>query len=86
MTASLSTRARWRSRAWKNFGRRRCACRAPGKDAPHEATTHARPAAAAPVPPEGSVAAILPYVQKEQEDGIWKKVETDLTELIEEKT
>jgi len=38
------------------------------------------------VPPEGSVAAILPYVQKEQEDGIWKKVETGLTELIEEKT
>ena len=57
--------------------------RAGGKDATHEATTHA---AAAPVPPEGSVAAILPYVQKEQEDGIWKKVETDLTELIEEKT
>ena len=33
--------------------------RAGGKDATHEATTHARPAAAAPVPPEGSVAAIL---------------------------
>jgi hypothetical protein len=60
--------------------------RAGGKDATHEATTHARLAVAAPVPPEGSVAAILPYVQKEQEDGIWKKVETGLTELIEEKT
>ena len=33
--------------------------RAGGKDAAHEATTHARPAAAAPVPPEVSVAAIL---------------------------
>ena len=32
--------------------------RAGGKDATHEATTHARPAAAAPVS-EGSVAAIL---------------------------
>ena len=37
--------------------------RAGGKDAAHEATTHARPAAAAPVPPEGSVAAILEAVR-----------------------
>ena len=37
--------------------------RAGGKDATHEATTHARPAAAAPVPPEGSVAAILEAVR-----------------------
>ena len=34
--------------------------RAGGKDATHEATTHA---AAAPVPPEGSVAAILEAVR-----------------------
>ena len=36
--------------------------RAGGKDAAHEATTHARPAAAAPEPPEVSVAAILEAV------------------------
>ena len=36
--------------------------RAGGKDATHEATTHARPAAAAPVS-EGSVAAILEAVR-----------------------
>jgi len=37
--------------------------RAWGKDATHEATPHACPAAAAPVPPEGSVAAILEAVR-----------------------
>ena len=37
--------------------------RAGGKDAAHETTTHARPAAAAPVPPEVSVAAILEAVR-----------------------
>ena len=42
--------------------------RAWGKDATHEATPHACPAAAAPVPPEGSVAAILERVRGEPAD------------------
>ena len=43
--------------------------RAGGKDATHEATTHARPAAAAPVPPEGSVAAILEAASRARRTG-----------------